>query len=967
MITLDGRKPQRFSWPADLLERQSTLLAGLIDVLGETIVADRHTGHVDVHNEYRYFGHDVYESLVAPVADALRPDERLYLVTDGATAALPFEAAVLPDATKPVAATAGAVSLVRTNGVLGDYRLWSDDRLDVVFLDAIGDANGPDWQATRTSVEIIGGTATAHRIRAQHDLVRCLTDRRATIVDVLAHGVQGGRAVCRGPDPSHDPLIPVDEFVELIASTRPSVVLLRMCQSSDPGHHDGRDGPSIADRLLAAGTPYVIAARLPVFATAMAEFGYGFYTGLAAGNSIDDCIRSGRVHMAAASHGIHQAVLTVHAGTTDAAPHPLGGRARVVQRIIDAAVSHRRLPFRSIGAGELAGPTALLAPQARTTPFVGRDAEMKRLGGWLESTTSAPVSVAVVAGAAGAGKTRLALELVEHAATSGWTAGFVAETERDGDAIDALRGFDGDLLVVVDYAESSIAWAVRMLDALRRAAHDRPWRRVRVVLITRLVAADELVSSMGVHSSDLRQTVLRRRLVEVVELASGDLDDATADELLRQTVEHLQAGHPDLAERAALALRPTGRSPLEVSAAALAILLDHTPTTDERAGDALDDLLAHQLHYWYQNHFDRPHDALTWQPTQRTAQAIRRSIAVAALTGATTFDTLQLVLPVIPGLGDVGAWADWVADLARHGPLFPVDRLAEIHAVNVLGERPELLVSLLELESNWCVSQTVQMLARAQSFYPLPESVADVVVLRLPHLVERSYKSAGGTSGLLASTALLLDTMPTLPSELAGRLKSVMPAALSASTSLLVVAAHRQHSRATRGELNDSGVLTTSLNDATGLFLNNVAFLLWKEMDQLDDALPLLEDAHRLGIEYWGDRHPKTLPTLRNLAAIYRDMDRFDDALPLFEKAYELCVEVLGDRHPDTLTSLNKLAASYRSVGRSEEALPLFEKAYRLRVEVLGDHHPDTLISLNDLAGNYEAMGRSEDARALLE
>ena len=997
LVALDGREPQRTQWPADILERQPTLLAGLIELLGDTATGERPRGQFDVHNEYRYFGHDVYEALIAPVADGVRDGERLYLDTDAACATLPFEAAVLPDATKPVAATAGAVSLIRTNGAIGDYPLWRDDRLDVVLLDAIGDANGPEWQATRTSVETMGGTAVAHRVRTPSDIERCLNSRTATIVDVLAHGVQGGRAVCCGPDPRHDQVLPIDSFVQLVASTKPAVVVLRMCQSSDPGHHDGRDGPSIATRLLAAGVPYVIAARLPVFATAMAEFAFGFYTGLAAGNRIDDCVRSGRVHMAAASHGIHQAVLTVHAGTTEVTPHPLGGRSHVVQRIIHAAVTHRRLPFRAIDPGDLQGPTALLAPHARAAPFVGRQAEMEQLTGWLTSASTGPLSVAVIAGAGGAGKTRLALELVERAATSGWTAGLVAETERDSAAIESLCGFDGDVLIVVDYAESSIPWAVRMLDALRRAARDRPWRRVRVLMVTRLMSADDLVSSMGVHSSDLRQTVLHRPNVHVVELAAGDLDDDAADALFGIIVR--STGRTGLDTQTIAALRGSCHSPLEVSAAALALTLDNGSTATGQVADPLEDLLIHQLHYWHQNHFDRPNDALTWQPNQRTGQSIRRTIAVAALTGATTFDSLRLVLPVVPGLGDVDAWADWVSQLARHGPLFPVDRLAELHAVEVLSDRPELLVSLLELESNWYVSQTVQLLGRAQTAGPLPESVAAVLMLRLPDLVERSYASANDPSGLLAGTALLLDSMPPLSVELAGRLRALEPDVMVATTSTLAVTARRQHWRATQHALGERHPNTlTSLNnlagiyravgrfdDAVGLFeegyrlrvevlgerhpntltsLNNLAGI-YRAVGRLDDAAGLSEEGYRLFVEVLGERHPNTLGSLNNLAYIYEAVGRLDDAVGLYEKGYRLCVEVLGERHPDTLGSLNNLASIYRAVGRLDDAVGLFEEAYGLRVEVLGERHPNTLTSLNNLAGIYESVGRLDDATGL--
>jgi tetratricopeptide (TPR) repeat protein len=148
--------------------------------------------------------------------------------------------------------------------------------------------------------------------------------------------------------------------------------------------------------------------------------------------------------------------------------------------------------------------------------------------------------------------------------------------------------------------------------------------------------------------------------------------------------------------------------------------------------------------------------------------------------------------------------------------------------------------------------------------------------------------------------------------------------------------------------------------------LNNLA-MIYKDLGSLGKALPLSESAYRLTKEVLGAKHPRTLISLNNLAMIYKDLGSLDEALPLFESAYRLSKEVLGAKHPNTLISLNNLALIYQDLGRLDEALPLFESAYRLSKEVLGAKHPFTLTILNNLASIYQAVGKLDDALPLYE
>jgi hypothetical protein len=95
----------------------------------------------------------------------------------------------------------------------------------------------------------------------------------------------------------------------------------------------------------------------------------------------------------------------------------------------------------------------LLSPYSRSIPLVGRELELAKLRTWLAS--GKPVSVRVLTGRAGAGKTRLSLELCEELFARDWAAGFV-ESEELGRFQDkqnlAEWGWGRPTLIVLDYA-----------------------------------------------------------------------------------------------------------------------------------------------------------------------------------------------------------------------------------------------------------------------------------------------------------------------------------------------------------------------------------------------------------------------------------------------------------------------------------------------------------------------------------
>ena len=128
----------------------------------------------------------------------------------------------------------------------------------------------------------------------------------------------------------------------------------------------------------------------------------------------------------------------------------------------------------------------LSAYRSDVVNLVGREPEMADLRLWLEH--EAPVSIRVVVGAGGRGKTRLALELARAIADEGWLAGFANDAE-----LDRFRKqghveqwhWDKPVLAVVDYAASRAAqigaWVRELVDA--SLEDGRP--RFRLLLLER--------------------------------------------------------------------------------------------------------------------------------------------------------------------------------------------------------------------------------------------------------------------------------------------------------------------------------------------------------------------------------------------------------------------------------------------------------------------------------------------------
>ena len=107
-------------------------------------------------------------------------------------------------------------------------------------------------------------------------------------------------------------------------------------------------------------------------------------------------------------------------------------------------------------------------------PFVARTDLRDELLAWLDS--EAPFSGVVIGGAGGSGKTRLAVEICDHAEREGWLSGILTRID-DPASLEALAEAPKRRLVAIDYAESRTAQMEILLPLLAsRATREAPVR-----------------------------------------------------------------------------------------------------------------------------------------------------------------------------------------------------------------------------------------------------------------------------------------------------------------------------------------------------------------------------------------------------------------------------------------------------------------------------------------------------------
>jgi hypothetical protein len=125
-------------------------------------------------------------------------------------------------------------------------------------------------------------------------------------------------------------------------------------------------------------------------------------------------------------------------------------------------------------------PSALLRAEHGVVPFIGRAAELAGLHEWAAEKKS--LSVQMVTGPAGQGKTRLGYRLCAQLHGERWLAGLVGEHVPDEVLRRSARA-STPILLVIDYAETRVQQLIILAAAL--LGRQRPSTPVRLLLLAR--------------------------------------------------------------------------------------------------------------------------------------------------------------------------------------------------------------------------------------------------------------------------------------------------------------------------------------------------------------------------------------------------------------------------------------------------------------------------------------------------
>ena len=634
-------------------------------------------------------------------------------------------------------------------------------------------------------------------------------------------------------------------------------------------------------------------------------------------------------------------------------------------------------------------PLQLIKARHGVVPYQQR-AEMRQLREWAMTVPSdsrtgrnrrnADISVAVVTGAGGSGKTRMAAQLCHDLSLIGWYAGFLpSTTEVTDEELAALAAVTTELLVVVDYAEEArrglIARVVRKLRARESAT--------RIVLTARGAETwweefyEEAEQDGTVLSNTLSLSIQGKQQVErdpwffgrmyrrAVQRFSHDLNgvvptdvevpeslgDTALDVVLRAWLavyaEQDGAGRGTLTRgglydrvlsvefaqwRKTPILTEISTSHMRRAAATLSLL---APSQDE---DVIDDVLS-RLPEWNREHLLR----------SRFAELLVQSL-----------------------LRDNGAEAV---------SLRP-DPVAEHLILTVFGKKPELLDRVLPqdpanlpglddpdaedsvvtraLEMGQQVRNACVTLTRASSLdREMALRLARRALRERPFLWKEALDVALTQGGPLApALEAFIESGATLP---LGQINDAIPAGHPALAGAALAATRRLATSAERSpeqQAHWANNLSIRLSDVGE---RKAALVAAREAEELYRGL-----AKASPVAYI----PPLAGSLNNLANFLSEVGDRDGALVAAREAVELYRGLADDSPaaytPDLAGSLSNLANRLSAVGERNEALEAAREAVEL-YRVLADdspaaYNPNLAMSLNNLANRFSAVGEQDEA-----
>ncbi|MGA6152069.1 tetratricopeptide repeat protein, partial [Stenotrophomonas sp. NPDC087984] len=604
-------------------------------------------------------------------------------------------------------------------------------------------------------------------------------------------------------------------------------------------------------------------------------------------------------------------------------------------------------------------PAALLRADTEAVAFHGRDTELADLQAWCENGPPS-LSIHVMTGPGGQGKTRLARRLTDAFGWHGWVTGHLRS-----DLNDDMDGVVPDfttlntalpLLLVVDYAETRPRLLRRLITHLHRFRH-----RVRLLLLARSDGEWRTGSLQAIPAvRDLLEEALVVPLPPLIPARRPAKDRKDAFHRAVGDLARLLPLVPTLPAHDWLSLASELRPPadlhehrygnvLTLQMTALVSLLQHgpRPVVDAVPGTPPErTLLQHEDRFW-----EASAKASAYR-LDLDASTLGAAVAVAALCGAATRDEGVQVITILPGLPS--HWAasatDWLAALYpadgnRYWGSLQPDRVAEYHASRALETGALPLPALLKAASPTQQAQAVTVLARAAiAHYNTGRTIDSERVL---HTLDTA----------LDTTPLAYRAVQSAAAALPYPSRVTAPLALKLITALTQADRQLAHHNSAVYEPDLAVSLTT-----LGLWLSDTG--------RRAEALTITEEAveiyRRLTADNSAAYEPGLARSLSNLGIRLSDAGRRAEALTTAEEAVEIYRRLTADNpaahEPELAASLSNLGIRLSGAGRRAEALDAAEEAVEIRRRLAGGnpaaYEPELAHSLSNLGSHLTRVGR---------
>lgn len=624
------------------------------------------------------------------------------------------------------------------------------------------------------------------------------------------------------------------------------------------------------------------------------------------------------------------------------------------------------VPWRSIR------PTveSMLRWSGRLGRLVGRENELEILDRW--AFEDHPLSIKVLSGPAGSGKTRLGVELAQSLMGKGWAAGFY-----DPDEPATFKVGNGALLLV-DYPEERSESVDRLLRALSRM--QEPDFPVRVLLLSRREDSFWMPRFDSTHVSDIVELGLGLGGLEQGSLTGLFMDCWRRVRELYQMDVDPPPNVQDFAEW--LAGDPIRHRPIFVIAHSIDSalgLVDDNGRTDR----VVQTLARHELARWRNQSIENG----------LVSDAVGHLRSIATISGGLSQSQVQTLAdqaplpPSLPPANEIIGILDDAGVLVE-GRIEPIEPdllgaavlTEQFSRIGDLGGRWMLRALLIdrsqsglsaaiqrlgrishdilyELHASWPSSALAELigadLALCEELRPHFGSVVPLGLGPIPIAVNRC----------LVNVVQDLETKATLQHNLAIHLSAEGDIEGALEVAQLALEARTQMAGKAAGGQRSEGLARSYLNYGQRL----------AEAGRYVEAL----DATRRGVEICellndgGRKGEASLAgALNNLGNRLADTHDVDKAIEVSRRAVDLFRRLAeqspSQYQPELARSLNNLANRLADVGQNTEALKSARRARvirrRMAKESYGLYLPDLAASHSDCANRFAAVGRDREA-----